>query len=74
MENNLDIIIDRIAQGICPICTRTIELEYQIVEDNKYGKVRICKNHCIFEEKDEDLILEENKNILEEKDEDEIGD
>lgn len=43
--SNLDIILDRISQGVCPICTRTIELEYQIIEDEKYGKVRICRNH-----------------------------
>ena len=45
--SNLDIIADRAAQGICPICTKTIELEYQIVEDSKYGKVRICRNHKV---------------------------
>ena len=44
---NFDIILDRIAQGIRPICTKAIELEYQIVEDQKYGKVRICKNHHV---------------------------
>lgn len=47
MENNLDIILDRAAQGICPICTKVIELEYRIIEDLKYGKVRICRNHKI---------------------------
>lgn len=45
--SNLDIVLDRIAQGICPICTKTIELEYQIIEDQKYGKVRICRNHKV---------------------------
>lgn len=40
-----DIIADRISQGICPICTKAIELEYQIIEDQKYGKVKVCRNH-----------------------------
>jgi hypothetical protein len=49
----LDLILDRIAQGICPICTKAIALEYKIVEDKKYGKVRICKNHTTMGDENE---------------------
>lgn len=45
--SKFDIIIDRTSQGLCPICTKAIELEYQIIEDKKYGRVRICRSHKV---------------------------
>lgn len=46
LMSKLDIIAERIAIGVCPICN-DVKLEYQIVEDKKYGKVKICKNHHV---------------------------
>jgi hypothetical protein len=42
-----DIILERIQRGICPICEKPIGIEYKIVKDKKYGKVRICNNHPV---------------------------
>jgi hypothetical protein len=59
---NFDIILDRITQGICPICTKAIELEYQIIEDEKYGKVRICRNHHVDDFSVYNLGVKEDEN------------
>lgn len=42
----MDIIKDRIDLGVCPVCTKAT-IETKIVEDKKYGKVKICKHHYV---------------------------
>lgn len=53
--SKFDIIADRMAISVCPICAKDIGIEYQIVEDRKYGKVRICRNHEV-------KLIEKEKN------------
>jgi len=42
----MDIIKERIELGVCPICAK-VTIETKIIEDLKYGKVKICKVHHV---------------------------
>ena len=39
-----DIVKERINLGVCPICNE-ITIETKIVDDPKYGSIKICKKH-----------------------------
>jgi len=45
----MNIIKDRIELGVCPICER-VTIETKVVDDPKYGKVKICKQHHVDNE------------------------
>ena len=45
----MDTIRDRIDNGLCPICGREPE-ESKVIKDSKYGKIIVCKKHCVGEE------------------------
>ena len=42
----MDIIKDRIELNLCPICGK-VTVETKTVIHNKYGEVKICKNHHV---------------------------
>jgi len=46
----MDKIKERIELGVCPICNKPT-IETKIVNDVKYGEVKICKTHHTDEEK-----------------------
>ena len=47
MPRDFAIVAERIRQGQCPICGKSIEGESILVLDNTFGEIWICSKHMV---------------------------
>jgi len=52
MENKIDIVLERVNKGFCPICNKPIGTDFK-VEEYKQQKIWICKTHPTVEVENE---------------------